>query len=624
MPLARPCLPLGPTPSPPFLADGGATGALLRATDWSQHPWGQPQGWPAALQTMTSVVMRAHQPMFVSWGPDHHTIYNDKYAEISGDRHPAALGAPMLDTWQEIRERVAGFVERVYAGEALHMEDLQVDLRRNGRMEQAHFSFSYTPVLDEAGIIRGIFCACTEITGQVMLQRNLDHERLRLRSMFEQSPSFIAMLSGPGHVLEFANAACNALIGNRDVTGKPMAEALPELAAQGFIDMLDRVYATGSALRIDDAKLFLQRVPDAAREERFLDFVYQPILDTAGEVTGIFANGIDVTDRTLASHALRKSEQFVRSVLEASDDCVKVLDMDGRIVFMNHGGRQIMEVPYDEPVEGRLWPLLWQNAERADAIRALEKAISGAPATFHGYANTHAGTRKYWDVRLTPMLDAAGKTESILAVSRDISYLRRIEEERETLMNELSHRLKNAFSMVQSMIGQTLRQSTSVQQAREILTGRVRALAAAQDILTRSIVSEMPIEEVVEAAVLPHRTGEGVFDISGPPAAITGRQGLGLSLALHELCTNATKYGAMSRGGGSVRIRWNVQPGGMFTFEWQESGGPPVTPPERSGFGSVLIEKVVATYFDGSASLDFDEAGVVFRLTGNIPASDRA
>ena len=609
---------------PPFLKNGGVIGAVLHAKDWSEHPLGPPHGWPAALQTITSIVLRAHQPMFVSWGPDHHTIYNDKYAEICGDRHPASLGAPLLNTWSEIGGRMAAFVDRIYSGKAIQMDDLQVDLLRNGRIEQAHFSFSVTPVADETGTVRGMFCACTEITRQVLRQRSFDHERLRLRSMFERSPSSIAMFSGPRHVVEFANAACTALIGRRDVIGKPLAEALPELVGQGFIDMLDRVYTTGSALRVDGAKLFLQQAPDAERKDRFVDFVYQPLLDATGEVIGIFADGVDVTDRTVALHALRKSEQFVRSVLEASNDCVKVLDPDGRIVFMNHGGRQIMEVPDDDPVEGRFWPSFWQNAERADATIALEKAKAGASATFHGYAETMAGTRKYWDVRLTPMLDAAGAPERILAVSRDISYLRRIEEERETLMNELLHRLKNAFSMVQSVIGQTLRQSTSVQHAREVLSGRVRALADAQDILTRSNFSEMQIEEVVEAAVLPHRTGNDVFDITGPAATITGRQGLGLSLALHELCTNATKFGAMSRVGGSVRINWNVQPGGPFIFEWQERGGPPVAPPEHTGFGSVLIEKIVATYFDGSASLDFDPAGVVFRMTGSIPASDRA
>ena len=156
------------------------------------------------------------------------------------------------------------------------------------------------------------------------------------------------------------------------------------------------------------------------------------------------------------------------------------------------------------------------------------------------------------------------------------------------------------------------------------MSGRVRALANAQDILTRSLASEMRIDEVVEAALLPHRAGEGRFVITGPVAVINGRQSLGLSLALHELATNATKYGALSEPAGTVSIGWNIQPDGTFSFHWQESDGPPVAPPARSGFGSILIEKIVATYFDGSATLDFPTSGVAFRLTGKIAPRDAA
>ena len=104
------------------------------------------------------------------------------------------------------------------------------------------------------------------------------------------------------------------------------------------------------------------------------------------------------------------------------------------------------------------------------------------------------------------------------------------------------------------------------------------------------------------AALLPHYAGEDRFVIGGPVITINGRQSLGLSLALHELATNATNYGALSGDVGRVTINWDIQPDGAFSFDWQESGGPHVTQPARSGFGSVLIEKIVATYFDGAAT----------------------
>jgi two-component sensor histidine kinase len=149
---------------------------------------------------------------------------------------------------------------------------------------------------------------------------------------------------------------------------------------------------------------------------------------------------------------------------------------------MSGRGRQVMEIPQNTRIEGSFRPEFWTGTRNADAVKALELAKSGTPAVFQGFADTFAGTPKYWDVRVIPMLDSAGRPERILAVSRDITYLKRIEEEREHLMHELSHRPKNAFSMVQSVIARP-RIATTVQEGREILTGRVRALADAQDIL---------------------------------------------------------------------------------------------------------------------------------------------
>lgn len=607
---------------PPFLQNGGTAGAYLRAMDWSQHPFGPPKHWPVLLQSMTSLVLRSRQPMLLTWGPDFLMIYNDGFAEICGDRHPAAEGKNIFDVWSEVRDVFQPMGERVYAGESIYIEDIEVQLHRNGQNEDAHFSFSYSPLPEENGKIPGMFCVCTEKTKEIMLRRDLEHERARLGKMFEEAPSFIAMVKGPDHIFEIANPAYMTLVGHRDIIGKSVAVALPEVRSQAYIAMLDTVLATNKAIRIDGAKVSLQRVADGPIEDRFVDFVYQPMLNSAGEVTGIFADGVDVTDRTHALSALQSSEQFLQSVLGASSDCIKVLDLQGRLIFMSAGGRQVMEVSEDQQIEGNFWPGFWNGEKNADALKALESAKAGNAASFQGYADTFAGNARFWDVRVTPMLGDNGKAERILAVSRDISYLKRIEEEREHLMHELSHRLKNAFSMVQSVISQTLRQAYSVQGVREILSGRVRALADAQDILTKSVIGEMQIEEVVLAALLPHQTGEGRFSVSGPDAVINGRQGLGLSLALHELCTNATKYGALSNGEGQVDIRWDVQAGGTFTLDWTESGGPQVKKPERSGFGSVLIEKVVATYFEGSATLDFDPSGVSFRLSGNIAVPD--
>ena len=439
------------TTAPSFLQNGGATGALLRQIDWTKHPLGPPERWPVILRTMIGVVLDARQPMLVCWGPDHHTLYNDAYAEICGPRHPAALAAPLLDSWHDIRDVVEPMLVRVFAGESIHMDDIALDLHENGVIREAHYTFSYTPLRSaDTGNVLGVFCVLTETTNAVMLRRELAHERARLGQIFELSPGFIAQLSGPDHVYEMVNPAYLQLIGHRDIIGKSVIDALPEIESQGMGDLLDEFFASGTGKRIDGLKVALQRVPGGALEDRYLDFVFQPMLNSAGAVTGIFAEGVDVTDRTMALAALQANEQFLRSVLGTSPDCVKVLDLEGRVTYINDGGRLLLELPDEEEILSQMWPSFWKDAGNEQAVTALASARTGSSTAFQGYAATFTGTAKYWDVRVTPMLDAAGQPERILTVSRDISYLKQVENEREHLMQELSHRLRNAFGMVHS------------------------------------------------------------------------------------------------------------------------------------------------------------------------------
>ena len=611
--------------TPWFLQGGGEAGALLRAIDWQSHPLGPPQAWPSVVQVTTVIMLGSRQPMFMAWGPQHHTIYNDAYAEICGKRHPAAMGQPLSEIWHDIWDVAGDFVRRVHQGESIHMDDIQFIVHRNGYPEETHFSFSYTPMRTETGQILGVFCPCAETTEEVLLRRTLEHERKSLAQLFEQSTSFIAKMSGPDHVFEYANPSFNTIVGNRQLTGKSVRAAFPELAGEGLFEKLDEVLRTGQPVRFDASRVLLQRVRHDPPEERYLDFVYRPVQNAQGVVTGVFVEGVDVTERVHSMAALKASEQFLSSVLQATPDCIKVIDLSGRLEYVSEGGRVGLHISADVNLRGTPWSDLWADSEKPEIAKAIKLAQDGQASSFQAYATTFAGDRRYWDVRVTPMLDAAGKPERILAVSRDLTYLKRIEEEREHLMHELAHRLKNAFSMVQSVINQTLRKVPTVEAARPILAGRVRALSDAQNILTQSITSSMNLRNVVETALAPHRSGEGRFQIDGPEAEINGKQGLGLSLALHELATNAMKYGALSESEGKVEIRWIVDHTGAFIFNWREKDGPPVLAPQSHGFGTVLIENIVATYFDGRANLQFLRDGIVFELTGKIaPLKDIA
>ena len=154
-----------------FLSGGGVMGELVRSKDWSATPLGAPQSWPQPLKTLVALMLSADQPMFIGWGPDHIFLYNDRYAPMLADRHPAALGRTFFDVWPEIRADIAPLFAKVSAGEPVHMDDIELMLDRPGRPREAHFAFSYTPVRDAAGSVDGLFCACVETTEQILAER---------------------------------------------------------------------------------------------------------------------------------------------------------------------------------------------------------------------------------------------------------------------------------------------------------------------------------------------------------------------------------------------------------------------------------------------------------------------
>ncbi|HEX8417172.1 MAG TPA: PAS domain S-box protein, partial [Methylobacterium sp.] len=210
------------------------------------------------------------------------------------------------------------------------------------------------PVRDERGAVAGMFCACTETTAQVLAEGRQAAETERQRRMFAQAPGFICTLRGPGHVFDFVNDAHTRLFGERHAVGKTLRAAFPELTGQGFEELLDGVYATGERHIASAAPVRFRASPDGPEEERFLDFIYAPILDEAGAITGIFCEGYDVTDRTLAEQALRArgaKEGFLVAlgdVLRPMSDPAEIVAATTRALGERLGAMRVVYADIDE------------------------------------------------------------------------------------------------------------------------------------------------------------------------------------------------------------------------------------------------------------------------------------
>jgi len=301
-----------------FLSGGSEMGGLMLAHDWSRSSVGSPDTWPQSLRTAVRFMLTSGHPMYIWWGQEGACLYNDAYrSSIGPERHPSSLGRPAREVWAEIWDIIGPQIEQVMTGgDATWHENQLVPITRNGRREDVYWTYSYSPIDDPVSPngIGGVLVVCAETTSAVMLERRLEAQLRRMQRLFEQAPGFIAMLEGPEHRFSFVNGAYRRLVGDREVIGRTVADALPETAAQGYLDLLDEVFKSGRAFTSAGAR-YATELRGGAIHERYVDFVYQPVADESGRITGIFVQGHDVTEQKQAEIALTNTsalrEQFI-------------------------------------------------------------------------------------------------------------------------------------------------------------------------------------------------------------------------------------------------------------------------------------------------------------------------
>ncbi len=424
----------------------GGMNAAMGAHDWAATPLGPLHTWPQPLQILTATMLGSRQPMFITWGPSRTLLYNDGYAPMLGRHHPAALGRSFHEVWAEVWPEVRPLFERVDAGHSVHMDDLALTLHRNGAPEEAHFAFSFAPVRDAAGVVAGLFCTCVETTDTVVAQRRLLADGERLREMFDQAPGFICRLRGPNHVFDLVNQAYLRVVGFRDILGRPLVEAVPEVVGQGFVELLDEVYATGMAISRRRAKIDLRKIAGGEFETLYLDFVYQPLTDPSGAVIGIFVQGHDVTEAKLADDTVRQNAAWLRGLADTIPGYVWGADPAGRI-------SQTTSSWVDEVVGGPSTTLGdgWADFVHPDDLARVTAAWARSVATgaLHSIefrvVGPDGGYR--WNlVRASPVRDEAGRITRWVGLNVDIDDQKRAEAALHALNETLEQRVDLAIA----------------------------------------------------------------------------------------------------------------------------------------------------------------------------------
>lgn len=396
--------------------------------DWSQTSLGARENWSPTVTAIVNLVLNAKVPMALLWGREGILMVNQACARIGGTLPVGVLGGSILEVWPETLAFHRQVLGSVLKGETLTYRNQALQLERDGRRETASFDLDYSPITEPDGRVIGALVILNETTTLVRAQNWLAGERDRLQQMFEQAPGFMAMLSGPDHVFELTNAAYMQLSGHRDVLGLPVRVGLPELAGQGFYELLDRSYATGEPFVGQGVRVLLQRRPQAEPEERFVDMVYQPVRDPDGAVIGIFVEGSDVTDRVRAEAKMRRDVEQLQSFAEAMPNHVWTAPPDGRPDWFNsraHG--------YVGLAAGELDDAAWTAAIHADDVAGVAAHWCSCVATgkpYVGEFRIRRGDGAYlWHlVRAVPIRDGAGRITRWIGTNTDIDDHKKLTE----------------------------------------------------------------------------------------------------------------------------------------------------------------------------------------------------
>lgn len=448
---------------------------------------------------------------------------NEAYLAATMRAREELLGQSMFvafpsDPGSESHMLLDGSFQRVLdSGQRDEIALIRYDIRDpDGNMATRYWSATHTPLTGAEGAVEYILQHTVDVTELQNLRalrdamgvvqrasavqarnRDLSEESEQLKALFEQAPGFVALLSGPDHTFRLANRAYLQLVGQRDVIGKGVAEALPEIVDQGFIAVLDTVRATREPYFGRGEKVVLENASLGRSYERYLDFIYQPIIADSGEVTGVLVQGHDVSEQ-----------------IEA-------------------------------------------------------------------------------------------------------------QEQQALLINELNHRVKNTLAIVQSLASQSFKGVSGSEDARRRFDARLGALAAAHSLLTAQNWKAARLWDTIRSAV-EATAGSDIARIhcEGPDLQLRPQAAMSAAMMIHELSTNAIKYGALSVSQGRVDLRWSIAEQDdrhHLLLEWRETGGPPVTIPERRGFGTRLIETGISTGSGGKARLEFLPQGLLCTVDAILP-----
>lgn len=540
-----------------------------------------------------------------------HTFANRSYAELFDKSPDAIIGRHP----RELMGSKAYALVEPKLNEALSGKAIQFDLempQTNGksRILRVH----YAPECDDAGHVQGLVAAVTDITEQRLLSTLAEQLDDRLKAAHQMSLDgfmvFRSLRDDTGRIFdfewEFANEPGAKIAGRsvEDLLGCRLLSVLPGNKNEGLFDAYVGVVNSGQPFETtvfydhDDLSLWIE-------------------ISAIKLGDGFAVSFSDVSERKRAELALADSANRLQRILDNVVAFVGILTPDGILTEANQPALDVAGLSRQDVVGKPFWDAYWWSfsPESQERVKqAIRAAQAGHSSRYDAPIRISEHDTIWIDFQLVPQFDANGKVVEMIPSGTDITERKRAETHRELLVNELNHRVKNSLATIQAMARHTIRGAKDMHSFEESFSARLKAISMAHDILVSSDNAKADLATMINRQVGPYVDGANQLRVSCDAAILDAECAHSVGLALHELATNAAKYGALSTPEGYVDISSVDMGDGTVKITWTEVAGPPVAQPDGKGFGSRLIKQSIEYALGGTAKVEYAPGGVVATL----------
>lgn len=542
---------------------------------------------------------------------DNVTSWNEGAERMFGYTAPEIVGQSALCLVPlEKRAEEAMLMRRVGAGETLQAVET---IRQHKDGTHLEVSLTPSPIRNPAGRIVGVSKIVRDISARKEAERSLRAANASLTQLVNDSPFGIYAVDADFRIAQVSTGAQKVFANVRPLIGRDFAEALriiwPEPVASDFIALFRHTLATGEAFHAPDT---VSNRHDTDQVEAY-DWKIERMTLPDGR-PGVVCHFYDLSERQHFEAALRESEQRFRGTFENASVGIAHLALDGTWLEVNDRLCAMSGYGRDALLQCRLDQLLHPEDRPRDPA-TVAALLSGETSTLQ-YEARHLcadGNTAWWDVSVGLQRNDAGAPAYLIYVFRDVSDRKAAQEHQTVLMHELSHRSKNQLAVVSAIARQTARSARSLEDFRALFEQRLNGLAVSVDLLVNQGWAGASLRELIDRQLEAFDFGGDRLEIDGPEVSLNSVEAEVLGLAMHELSTNCVKYGAWSVPQGKVRIAWQIATRDatrVLRLSWTEQGGPPVTAPEKTGFGHTVIRDFVAQKLGAEVALAFAPDGL--------------